>query len=75
LFLAEKTPEDRLFEIVRMLYSLMEVENRGARVAVMAALRLEENGHSREEIARLLGIIIDEVLPSGGADPESHANS
>jgi len=35
----------------------------------LAALRLKEHGHSREEIARLLGISIDEVPPSGGIDP------
>jgi predicted transposase/invertase (TIGR01784 family) len=121
LFLAEKTPGDRLSDIDRMLYTLVEGEESGAvrelllwlRAVLgearpladelpemagieeehtmlvetirkhdkkmfaegrqeglkLAALRLKEHGHSREEIARLLGISIDEVPPSGGIDP------
>jgi len=113
LFLAEKTPEDRLSEIDRILYSLVKDEEPGAARELflwlrnvlgddrhlaeelpelagieeehamleetirkhdrkvyaqgrqegmrLAALRLKEHGRSREEIATLLGIDINEL--------------
>ncbi len=58
LFLAEKTPEDRLSEIDQMLYSLVRDEEPCAALELFLWLRnvLGDDRHLDEELPELAGI-------------------